>query len=453
MASFLLDVYPHPSRSSLVVWAKRGLRAWMTEVPYRPDFCLQSEGKPLDWAEAALAKDPRVERTWRDRVKPAPGAAAVEVLRVLPWNLHELWSIASDLRKKAHTKGLLFFDVDEQPESRWMHSRGLFPLARLAEDGTLRPHPTEERFDYDFEPPPLTAATLAATAHSTGVKPAFTDPLQFITLDGKVLTCDGPADEPRVLQQMGKLLRGLDPDILMTNGGDEWDVPFILSKIREHNLQNDLSLGRAPDPRLDRPDQEEKSVSTYGRILWRTNAYYLRGRFHVDMGKKSLVDLPDRTDLWGLVYMTRIANRRLQDVNRNGPGYCLQQIQIDAARDEGCALPWKRNLSEDWKDAATLCAVDRGGQIMKPTPGLYDNVWALDFSAYYPGIVVGRNLSSDTINCTCCPESTEVIPELGYHVCQRRGDGHQVRVLRPTVEHRRRIKAILKKAKAGSGNT
>jgi DNA polymerase elongation subunit (family B) len=134
-------------------------------------------------------------------------------------------------------------------------------------------------------------------------------------------------------------------------------------------------------------------------------------------------------------------------VNRNGPGYCLQQIQIDVALDEGCSLPWKRNLSEDWKDAATLTAVDRGGQIMKPRPGIYGDVWALDFSAYYPSIVVGRNLSSDTINCACCPDSEVVIPELGYHVCQKRGDGHQVRVLKPTVIHRRHIKAILKKSK------
>ena len=94
---------------------------------------------------------------------------------------------------------------------------------------------------------------------------------------------------------------------------------------------------------------------------------------------------------------------------------------------------------------ATLCAVDRGGQVAKPNPGLYGDVWSVDFSSYYPSIVVGRNLSSDTINCACCPDSTEVIPDLGYHVCTRRGEGHQVKVLRPTVEHRRLIKSILKR--------
>ncbi|HUR61000.1 MAG TPA: DNA polymerase domain-containing protein [Candidatus Thermoplasmatota archaeon] len=444
---FLLDVYPHPTRSSLVVWAKRGSGTWRTEVPYRPDFCLQSEGKPLSWAEAELRRDRRVESMWRATTRPAPGAEPVEVLRVRPWSLHDVWAVASDLRKRAHTKGYLFFDVDNQPESRWMHANGLFPLCRLADDGSLRRHSVDERFDYDFPTPPLTIVDLEAYSHAQGVERAFDDPLDRIVLDGKEFACAGPDDEPRVLRQMGRLLRSLDPDVLVTRGGDEWDVPYLLSRIRAHSLQNEVWLGRAPDPDPKAPDQEAKSVSTYGRILYRTTAYYLRGRFHVDMGKKSLVDLPDRADLWGLVYMTRISNRRLQDVNRNGPGYCLQQIQIDVALDEGCSLPWKRNLSEDWKDAATLTAVDRGGQIMKPRPGIYGDVWALDFSAYYPSIVVGRNLSSDTINCACCPDSDEVIPDLGYHVCQKRGDGHQVKVLRPTVEHRRKIKMLLKRAK------
>lgn len=427
------------------MWAKHGSQTVRTEIPYRPDFCLQSEGKPLAWAEAELAKDPRVERTWRSTSRPAPGAEPVEVLRVLPWNLHDTWKVATDLRRRAHTKGYLFFDVDNQPESRWMHANRLFPLCHLADDGALRPHATEDRFGYDFTPPPLKVVGLEARSHVEGVEPAFTDPLDSITLDGKQFTSSGPDDEPRVLRQAGKLLRALDPDVLTTLGGDEWDVPYLLSRIRAHGLHHEVWLGRAPDPLPSEPDQEAKSVSTYGRILYRTPAYYLRGRFHVDMGKKSLVDLPDRSDLWGLVYMTRIANRRLQDVNRNGPGYCLQQMQIDLAQDEGAALPWKRNLSEDWKDVETLCAVDRGGQIMKPNPGLYGDVWALDFSAYYPSLIVAHNLSSDTINCACCPDSQDLIPDLNYHVCQKHR-GHQVRVLEPTVEHRRRIKAILKRA-------
>jgi DNA polymerase elongation subunit (family B) len=438
----LLDVYPHPRRSLLVVWAKDGRRTVRTEVPYQPDFCIHSDGKPLAWAERRLAEDPRIERTWRDRARLAPGGPFEEVLRVRPWNLHDVHAVAAQLRRAVHTKGYVLFDVDHQPESRWMHARGLFPLCRLADDGSLRPHPKEDRWTYDYEVPELATMHLRAGSESPG-KPSFEDPLRHVELDGVRIECAGPDDEARVLRQMHRLLRAKDPDAILTHGGDGWDVPYLLHRIRANGLEDDVWLGRAPDP--VRPDQQAKSIATYGRILWRTDAHYLRGRFHVDLGKKSLADNPDRKDLHGLVYMARVSNRRLQDVNRNGPGYCLQQMQIDEAQREGAALPWKRNLSEEWKDVATLCAVDRGGQVAKPQPGLYGDVWSCDFSSYYPSIVVRHNLSSDTLNCTCCPEA-QPIPDLGFHACLRR-DGHQARALRPTVEHRRRIKAILKRAK------
>ena len=103
-------------------------------------------------------------------------------------------------------------------------------------------------------------------------------------------------------------------------------------------------------------------------------------------------------------------------------------------------------MAEDWKDAATLCAVDRGGQIMVPKPGIYEDVVACDFSGYYPSLVVAHNLSSDTINCACCPDGP-LVPELGYHVCKRHA-GHQSEILRRLQPHRRYVKAVLKRADA-----
>ena len=43
-----------------------------------------------------------------------------------------------------------------------------------------------------------------------------------------------------------------------------------------------------PDPHPDHPDQQAQSIHTYGRWLFKTHAYYLRGRWHVDLSKKTL---------------------------------------------------------------------------------------------------------------------------------------------------------------------
>ena len=51
--AWLFDVYPHPRRSSLIVWVKHGSKTYRHTVPYRPDFCVRADAEPLETAEAA----------------------------------------------------------------------------------------------------------------------------------------------------------------------------------------------------------------------------------------------------------------------------------------------------------------------------------------------------------------------------------------------------------------
>jgi DNA polymerase-2 len=445
--AWLFDAYAHPRRSSLVVWVKHGSRTLRREVPYFPEFCLRADSRPLEEAEAVLKGDPRLGEMRRDNQRLWLRGPEEEVLRVRPRNLHQVIPLATHLRRETKTKGFVFFDVDDQPESSWMHRQGLFAMCRL-KVGALGPvlelAEGEDRWSAEYPTPRLSSVRLVVLAKQSGHVPKFDDSLERITLGAEVFEAASSGGERGALIEFGRRLRQLDPDVITTHHGDRWDIPYLLRRIRAHRLTDEVRLGRDPDPDPERPDQRSKSIHTYGQWLFKTHAYYLRGRWHVDLSKKTLDSDDDRKDLHGIVYMSRIGNRRPQDVNRNGAGYCLQQMQIDGARDEGVALPWKRNLAEDWKDAATLCAVDRGGQIMVPKPGIYEDVVACDFSGYYPSIVVRHNLSSDTINCTCCPDGP-LIPELGLHICIRHR-GHQSEILRRMQPHRAYVKAILRRA-------
>jgi DNA polymerase II len=448
--AWLFDAYPHPRDSTLIVWIKHGSKVYRHTVPYQPDFCLRADAEPLAVAERLLLEDKRVEATWRAKSRLWLRGPQEDVLRVQPKNLHNLYFVAQDLRRATKTKGFLFFDVDHQPESRWMHSQGLFAMCRLKVEGQrpiLKRHPEEDRWAIDYPNPELKTVRVEARAKQSGSVASWTDPIESIQLGDETFTpatLGNPAAERALLLAFGQRLNQLDPDVIITHHGDRWDIPFLLRKIHEHKLRDRVRLGRDPDPEPQRPDQKSQSIHTYGRWLFKTHAYYLRGRWHIDLSKKTLDADDDRKDLHGILYLSRVSNRRPQDVNRNGAGYALQQMQIDSATDLGVALPWKRNLAEDWKDAATLCAVDRGGQIMVPTPGLFEDVVACDFSGYYPSIVVAHNLSSDTINCACCPDGP-LIPELNYHICTR-VQGHQSEILRRMAPHRRYVKAILKRA-------
>ncbi len=69
-----------------------------------------------------------------------------------------------------------------------------------------------------------------------------------------------------------------------------------------------------------------------------------------------------------------------------------------------------------------------------------------DFASLYPSIMVVHNISPETLQCGCCPDSQRIVPEIGYRICEKE-TGLLPRVLEPIV--RRRI-ALKKLSKGGS---
>src|SRR6267143_5969703 len=83
------------------------------------------------------------------------------------------------------------------------------------------------------------------------------------------------------------------------------------------------------------------------------------------------------------------------------------------------SLPWNKNQPEEWKDGNELVVADRGGFIYEPEYGIHDHIGELDFTSLYPKIMWQKNLSGETVKCSCCPDSTNRVPELDYNICQR----------------------------------
>lgn len=437
--SFLLSVESDRSGRSLTAWVRQGSRTTRHVIPYQASFLVSAQDLSLEEARRYLVQDKRVaflrtrEAALWLKSPPQP------VLEVTAHRYRDLAAIATDLRKAAGWSAFEYHDVDLSIPARWMQERGLFPFAKVR----ITPSGIEcidDRWAIPYATPALRCIRLAAEPAVQGLAPAYSDPLARIRVGGRAIEAAGR--EKDALLELQNLIETEDPDVYFTDGGDAWDIPYLLARIDAHGLRGRVNLGRLPDPR--RPAQEERSFHTYGRIVHRTEGWFLRGRFHVDLSKKFLPDSENRVNLHGLVYLARTSNMDLQRLARNSPGACIQQAQIDRALEEGVRIPWKRNLVEEWKPLSVLCEVDRGGQVHVPDPGVYEDVWSCDFSGYYPGLIVANNLSSETINCNCCPDSTRFVPGTTWHICIRR-EGHQVRTLRPYVEHRRYVKAVLRR--------
>ncbi|HEY7080567.1 MAG TPA: DNA polymerase domain-containing protein, partial [Nitrososphaeraceae archaeon] len=101
---------------------------------------------------------------------------------------------------------------------------------------------------------------------------------------------------------------------------------------------------------------------------------------------------------------------------------------------KGILIPWKPFIAEHFKNLSELFIADRGGFIFEPKIGVHEQVAEFDFESLYPNIMQKYNLSAETIRCNCCNISDNNnnnndvaaiysklrIPELGYHICQRR---------------------------------
>jgi DNA polymerase elongation subunit (family B) len=110
---------------------------------------------------------------------------------------------------------------------------------------------------------------------------------------------------------------------------------------------------------------------------------------------------------------------------------------------KGYLIPWKKNMPENWKTAEELLIADRGGLVLEPVVGLHEDVVELDYASLYPNIMVLHNISPETMLCSCCPDSTHRVPQLGYHICVRQ-KGLLPEVLEPIIQRRFCFKARAK---------
>jgi DNA polymerase elongation subunit (family B) len=119
----------------------------------------------------------------------------------------------------------------------------------------------------------------------------------------------------------------------------------------------------------------------------------------------------------------------------------MTSLQMDRAINDGILIPWRKSEPEKPKTALQLLTVDKGGLTYQPVVGEYENIAEIDFASMYPTLMVTRNISPETVLCSCC--QNEAVPEAGYNVCEKRR-GLIPLTLEPLIERRKVYKRLLK---------
>jgi DNA polymerase, archaea type len=231
-------------------------------------------------------------------------------------------------------------------------------------------------------------------------------------------------------------IKRLDPDIILTSGGDQFLFPhlFYRAKINKIEPQLLVNLNRELTQEFIRRKNKHlleinlfspnsnssSSFFSYGRVYFRPRPFFLYGRIHIDYDNSFIYK---DNGLDGLSEISRVCRMPLQLASRSTIGKCLSSLYFYNAQKKDVLIPWKPQASETFKTFNDLLKADKGGFVFESKPGAYDKVAEYDFVSLYPNIMFKKNISSESINCDCCKyESDNKVPELEhlYYTCKKK---------------------------------
>ena len=339
------------------------------------------------------------------------------------------------------------YNVDIVPPQAYFYEHDLYPLAKCTVEqkaGKLAWNFKDDLKETDYELPDFRVANLSVSMKQEARLPRFTDKIDTITLKtagNETIEIQNQSEQDALCDLMGEVAK-LDPDFMFTVAGDESILPYLTHRAQENDMQ--LVLDREGQP-VRQPSKDGTTYFSYGRIHYRPSTVMLHGRVHIDTHKSFILD---HTALHGLYEIARICRMPFHTCARATIGRCLSSMQMYQAFKRDLLVPYKPVNTEKFKSFNELLRADRGGLIFEPVIGVHENVAEFDFASLYPSIMMKRNVSGETVNCTCCPDSENIVKELGYHICEKRR-GIVSKALELALEKRAKYKRLRKEAGSG----
>jgi DNA polymerase elongation subunit (family B) len=405
-------------------------RRRLIDGSFRPCFYVQGPERRLSrLAEALQARVP-VSCTLTER----QNIWDRQPLRVLQVSAHHPTLFSPLARFVRHfDSSLILYNSDLMLAPMYCWEKGVFPLAQVEVEadaaGEIRAITCRDNeWLTDYERPPVRTMQVRLEGLSDvnprhgrhgAVEVAIEDDWQVLD----------DSDEP-VAVTFERLLRGYDPDVLVTEWGDSVLLPGLLRQA--HRRQTHLSLNRDELP-VERT--RSRSYTSYGRMLFKESTTSLFGRLHIDTQNSFAAEHSELEGLWELVRVTKLP---VQYACRTTPGTGISYMQMEIAWRDGVLIPAQKAEPESLKHPDELLIADRGGLVFSPRLGFFENVAELDFVSEFPSIMARFNISPETVNCPCCPQAPRV-PELGYRVCQRHR-GITSRVVERLIQKRQQYK-------------
>ncbi len=353
MIMWILDCYSRGNR--VVLWVKDGaVRRY--ECEFNPCFFLH-------------LPDPSLHVEMLETLESLYKVDECEIKTIygsLPgFKVYAGREVAERIERQAKDSKL--FNVDVRLEQVYMARNGIFPCSRISGDS---------RFSPEFQPP-----FKLLKIEVKGDR--FDRRIWQIKVGNRWLK----GREERIVADLLAYIDAEDPDVILFRDADFW-LPRIDAVAKKLGIRN--SISRTGKFRK----LSQMSYWSYGKARYRRSAMIPEGRILVDTSSFNFRE----SGLKGIMLASRLAAISPNLAARFSPGTLISSYEVFEALKRGIAVPFRKSDAENRKTLEVLRAVDRGGMIFQPTPGVYEDVWQLDFTSMYPSIIVKHNLSPETIS-------------------------------------------------------
>ncbi|MDQ3909362.1 MAG: hypothetical protein M3232_03030 [Thermoproteota archaeon] len=434
---WLFDAYPQGDR--MIFWIKQekdGKLVRLEDSSWSHSIYVASDNK---YDLASVAKDYRVSSFIKHyefvkKYEKIIDKTKSEVLKLTLTESSQAQKLAKCIMLGGRFGQFRTYNVDILPAQSYFYEHDIFPLAfcqvTMSSDVNGSSRLTWSRKDHDdvwsvdYTLPKFKIIHLSIRPRKQkGKLPKLTDKIDSISIrnENEIIEIDC-TDDVQILFNLVKMMSALDPDFVFTENGDSFGFPYLAYIAKVNDCSNILVLGREPSrattTTTKSPIQDGITYFSYGRMHYRPSSIQLFGRVHIDKHNSFILD---EAGMEGLCEVARICRMPLHKASRATIGRCMSSLQCYHASINDILIPWKSAFAEHFKTYSQLFVADRGGMIFEPQVGVHEQVSELDFSSLYPSIMCAKNVSGETVLCNCCcPESRLRVPELGWHICEKK---------------------------------
>lgn len=135
------------------------------------------------------------------------------------------------------------------------------------------------------------------------------------------------------------------------------------------------------------------TYESYGQIHYNNPVINIPGKIAIEAGSFTYSE----AGIAGLMETSRMSSLPITTVSTVTSGTAVSSMEESYAIRNNVLIPLYKDDHEQAKPADILMETDKGGMVLQPDPGIYEDVYEIDFSSMYPSIMVNYNLSPETI--------------------------------------------------------